>query len=101
MRPYTIIRKLVLFFGAGSVVARTLPEQRSEINIRAAGGHGFSNPLTKLEDAGTTVDTTMSEAKTPAAATGQLFDILTPSHPLTDYSRLSLSILIIVTITRR
>jgi len=69
MRLYTIAKALVL--GAISVVARSLPEGRSEINSRIAGGHDFSNLLKKLEAADAKVDTAVSKVTTPAATTGK------------------------------
>ena len=63
MRQYTITNTLALFLGVLSVVARSLPERRLEINVRSPGVHRFGDPLTEL-------DTT----------TGQQFDISTPSH---------------------
>jgi len=71
MRPSTIAKTLTLFSGAVSVVARSLPAQRSEINIRAAGGHGFSNLLAILEDTDASVENAVSKATTQAATTGQ------------------------------
>jgi hypothetical protein len=84
MPPYTIVKTLAvslgaLSLGALSVVARSLPEQRSEINIRAAGGYGFSNPLKELKNADGSVDTAVSDISLAATA-GQRFDISTPSH---------------------
>jgi len=66
MRSYTIVKALALCFGALSVVARSLPERRSELSANAdrgfgSGNHGRSN----VEDAGDTgaeVDTAMSKA---------------------------------------
>jgi len=75
MRPSTIAKTLALFSGAVSVVARSLPAQRSEINIRAAGGYGFSNPLATLEDTGASLDNAVSKA-----TTGQQPDFSTASH---------------------
>lgn len=72
MSLYTIV---VFSLGAFSAVARSLPSQRSEINIRAAGGYGFSNPLKKLDNADVNVTKVMS-----GATTGQQFDMSTPSH---------------------
>ena len=63
MRRYTIAKTLALFLGVLSVVARSLPERRSEIKMRSPGVHGYGDPLAVL-------DTT----------TGQQFDISTPSH---------------------
>jgi len=80
MRPSTIAKILTLFSGAVSVVARSLPAQRSEINIHAAGGHGFSNPLAILEDTGASVDDAVSKATTQATTAGQQFDFSTASH---------------------
>jgi len=80
MRPSTIAKTLALFSGAGSVVARSLPAQRSEISIRAAGGHGFRNPLETLEDADANVDNAVSQAANQAATTSQQFDFSTASH---------------------
>ena len=74
MRPYTIIKTLALSLGTLSVVARSLPERRSEINIRAPGGDSFSNPLKN--------DDVNKAASDPTLATtaGQQFDRSTPSH---------------------
>jgi len=80
MRPSTIAKTLALLSGAVSVVARSLPAQRSEINIRAVGGHGFSSPLEILEDTGISVGDTVSKATSQAATSGQQFDFSTPSH---------------------
>lgn len=55
MRPYTIVKALALFFGTASVVARSLPERRSEISANAARGHG-SGHLEDAGDAGSKVD---------------------------------------------
>jgi hypothetical protein len=63
MRSYTIVKALVLSLGAIAVVARGLPEPRSEINARAAGGDGFRNNATKRN-----------------GADGEHFDISKPSH---------------------
>ena len=41
MRQYTIAKILALFLGVLSVVARSLPERRSEINVRSPGGEQF------------------------------------------------------------
>ena len=41
MRRYTIAKTLTLFLGVLSVVARSLPERRSEINVRTSGGKQF------------------------------------------------------------
>ena len=41
MRRYTIAKALAIFLGALSVVARGLPERRSEINVRSPGGKQF------------------------------------------------------------
>ena len=79
MRPCTIVKPIALF-GVLSVVAHSLPERRSEINIRAPGGHSFSDPLTKLEDADGNIDKGVSDATTDAAKASQQFDISTPSH---------------------
>ena len=51
MRSYTMVKVLVLSLGAMEVVARSLPQQRSEINARAAGEDGFSNNATKRDGA--------------------------------------------------
>jgi hypothetical protein len=51
MRSYTIVKALVLSLGAIAVVARSLPEQGSDINARAAGELGFSNSATKRDGA--------------------------------------------------
>ena len=77
MRPCTTVKPLALalFLGALSVVAHSLPERRSEINIRAPGGHKFSDPLTKPEDVD---DKGVSDATTDATS-------WTFRHPLTDY----------------
>src|SRR5882757_6566826 len=47
MRRYTIAKTLTLFLGVLSVVARSLPERRSEVNVRSPGGKQFdiSRPL--------------------------------------------------------
>jgi len=71
MRPSTIAKTFALFSGAVSVVARSLPAQRSEINIRAAGGQGFSNPLAILEGTDANVDNAVSKAASQAATSGQ------------------------------
>jgi hypothetical protein len=63
MRPSTIVKALALSIGTVSAVARGLHEQRrSEIHARAAGGHGFSNALTKPEAANTNVDIVVRKA---------------------------------------
>lgn len=80
MSLYTIAKTLVFSLGALSAVAHSLPSQQSEINIRAAGGYGFRNPLKKLDNADVNVTKAMSEATTLAATTGQQFDMSTPSH---------------------
>jgi len=83
MRSYTIVKALALSFGAVSVVARSLPEQRSEINAHAARGHESSNPrLSRLEGAGEEVDIAMSKVTTVPATltTGEKFDMSMPSH---------------------
>ena len=41
MRQYTIAKTLALFLGVLSVIARSLPERRSEINVRTPGGTHF------------------------------------------------------------
>jgi hypothetical protein len=71
MNPYTIVKVLGLCLGAASVVTRTLPEQRSEIGARVAGGYGFSNTLTKDGGAGAEI-----EISVPNATTGEHFDAL-------------------------
>ena len=38
MHRYTIAKTLALFLGVFSVAARSLPERRSEINVRSPGG---------------------------------------------------------------
>ena len=63
MRSCTIVKALVLSLGAITVIARSLPAQRSEINARAAGGDGFSNNATKRD-----------------GTDGEHFDISRPSH---------------------
>jgi len=73
MRLYTIANALILSLGAVSVVARCLPEGRSEANIRIAGGHDFSNPLKKLEAADAKVDTAVSKVTTLPATTSKYF----------------------------
>src|SRR5258706_10045864 len=78
MRRYTIAKTLTLFLDALSVVARRLPERRSEINVHTPGVHRSSNPLTKLGFSDGNVDQGASEATT----TGRQFDISTPSHSL-------------------
>jgi len=80
MRLYTIVKTLALSLGALSVVARSLPEPRSDINIRASGRYGFRNPLKELKNTGASVDKAVSEATTLAATAGQQFDMSTPSH---------------------
>jgi len=69
MRPYTIVKALALSLGALSVVARSLPEPRSELNIRAPGG--------KNDDL--SVNNAASDT-TPATTAGQQFDSSIPSH---------------------
>jgi hypothetical protein len=64
MNPYTIVKVLGLCLGAVSVVTRSLPEQRSEINARAAGGYGFSNAPTKHGSADTEIELSVSNATT-------------------------------------
>ena len=83
MRSYTIVKALALSFGAVSVVARSLPEQRSEINAHAARGHGPSNPRqSMLEGAGAEIDIAMSQATTIPATltTGEKLDMSMSSH---------------------
>ena len=63
MRSCTIVKTLVLSLGAIAVVARSLPQQRSEINAHAAGEDGFSNNATKRD-----------------GADSEHFDISKPSH---------------------
>ena len=92
MRSYTIIKVLALSFGVVSVVARSLPEQRSEIHARAPGGYGFSNPITKLDNADAKVDAAVSKG-----TTCEHFHI---STPCTDCPCPSLSILIMGTTTQ-
>jgi len=76
MRSYLIVKALALSFGAVSVVARSLPEHRSEIKNRAdGGGRGLSNPLTELEAADAKIDTAASNP-----TTSEQSDILTPSQ---------------------
>ena len=76
MRSYIVVKALALSLGAFSVVARSLPEHRSEIKNRAdGGGHGPSNPLTELEAAGAKIDTAVSNP-----ATGEHFELLMPSQ---------------------
>ena len=41
MRQYTIAKTLVLSLSVLSVVARSLPERQSEINVRSPGGKQF------------------------------------------------------------
>ena len=41
MRRYTIAKTLALSLGILSVVARSLPERQSEINVRSPGGKHF------------------------------------------------------------
>ena len=41
MRRYTIAKLLTLFLGVLSVVARSLPERRPEINLRSPAGKHF------------------------------------------------------------
>jgi len=67
MRSYLVVKALALSIGAVSVVARSLPERRSEIKNRAdGGGHGLSNPLTELVAAAADVkiDTAVSNPTT-------------------------------------
>jgi len=65
MRSYIVVKALAISLGAVSVVARSLPEHRSEIKNRAdGGGHGSSNPLTELEAAGAKIDTAVSNPTT-------------------------------------
>jgi len=71
MRLYTIAKALVLSLGAISVIARSLPERRSEIDSRIAGEHDFSNSLKKLEAADAKVDTAVSKVTTPATTTSK------------------------------
>ena len=75
MNSYTIIKVLALCLGAVSVVGRTLPEQRSGINARAARGYGLSNTATNQDS----VDAKI-EVPRFSAATGEHFDISTPSY---------------------
>ena len=75
MNSCTIIKVLALSLGAFSVVARTLPEQRPGINARAAGGYGISNTATKQDSADAKIELPRFNA-----ATGEHFDISTPSH---------------------
>ena len=65
MRSYLVVKALALSIGAVSVVARSLPERRSEIKNRAdGGGHGLSNPLTELVAADVKIDTAASNPTT-------------------------------------
>jgi len=65
MRSYLLVKALALSLGAVSVVARSLPEHRSEIKNRAnGGGHGLSNPLTEFEAADAKIDTAASNPTT-------------------------------------
>ena len=90
MNSYTIVKVLALCLGAVSVVTHTLPERRSEINGRTAGRYGFSITPTNQDSADAKID--FSEFN---AATGEHFDILTPSHWL---ALSSVSVLIMFTI---
>ena len=78
MRRYNTAITLALFLGVLSVVARSLPERRSGINVRSPGVHRPSNPLTELDfsDGKNNVHQAVSEATT----TGQQLDISTSSH---------------------
>ena len=71
MNPYTIVKVLGLCLGAVSVVTLSLPEQRSEINARAAGGYGFNNNPTKHSSADAEIELSVSNA-----TTGEHFDAL-------------------------
>ena len=75
MNTYTIVKVLALCLGAVSVVTRTLPDQQSELNVRAPGGYGLSNNPTNQGSADAKID--FSEFN---VATGEYFDISTPSH---------------------
>ena len=90
MNSYTIVKVLALCLGAVSVVTRTLPEPRSEINARAAGGYGLGNTPTSQDSTDAKID--LSGLNT---ATGEHFDISTPCHWL---ALSSVSILIMFTI---
>ena len=74
MHTYTILRALVLSLGTASVIARSLPGRRSEVNARVAGGHESSNTSKNPEAADANVDTVVS-----SATTSEHSDILTPS----------------------
>jgi len=81
MRSYIVVKALVLSLGAISVVARSLPEHRSEIKNRTdGGGYGLRNPPTELEAADAKIDTAVSNP-----TTSEHSDILMPSQliPLT------------------
>ena len=83
MRSYTIVKTFALAFGAVSIVARGLPERRSEINAHIARGYGPSNPRrSNLEDASAEVDTAMSRVATVIAdvTAGGTLDISMPSY---------------------
>ena len=41
MRRYTIAKTFALYLGVLSVVARSLPERRSDINVRSPAGKQF------------------------------------------------------------
>ncbi|SRR5258706_3160471 len=68
MRRYTIAKTLALFLGALSVVARSLPERQSGINVRSPGARRFSDPLTKLDFADGNVDQGVSGVTTTGRA---------------------------------
>jgi len=74
MHSYIVVKALAISLGAVSVVARSLPERRSEIKNRVdGGGHGLSNPLTELEAVDAKIDTSVSNPTTCEHS-----DILTP-----------------------
>ena len=85
MNSYTIVKVLILCLGAVSVVTRSLPERRSEINARAAGGYESSNTLTNQDSSDAKIELSVLEG-----AIGEHFDISTPSHwlPLSSVSTL-------------
>jgi len=76
MRSYIVVKALALSLGAISVVARSLPEHRSEIKNRTdGGGRGLRNPPTELEAADAKIETTRSNP-----TTSEHSDILMPSQ---------------------
>ena len=75
MNSYTIVKVLALCLGAVSVVTRSLPERRSEINARAAGGYGFSNIITNQDSSDAEIELSVFKG-----AIGEHLDISPPSH---------------------